>query len=215
MYIPPHFAEERPEVLAAFIRRYNFALLSIADSAGSLQAVHLPLLLRAASTTGERPEHGVIMGHVARANPIWQLFDGSREALAVFSGPHAYVSPSWYVTRPQVPTWNYTAVHAYGAPRVVEDEAFSLSLLEELVQSSEAATKAAAPNHRVWEMQSEMDYVHKLLPGILSFEMPIRRLEGKFKLNQNRGADNRAGVISALERIAPDVAELMRDVEDA
>ena len=114
MYIPKSFQVTDPEVLAAFIRAHSFAtLVSAVD--GTPFATHLPLLL----------DQGTLLGHVARANPHWQAFDGQREALAIFHGPHAYISPTWYATGPAVPTWNYAAVHVYGAPRLIEGEALA------------------------------------------------------------------------------------------
>src|SRR5262245_40606747 len=120
MYTPRHFSESDPATLHSFMRRFSFGLLIAGGNEGSgPQAAHLPLSWRPQSRDGAAAEHGVLAAHVARANPIWRTFKASEggdghEALCVFQGPHAYVSPRWYVTEPQVPTWNYTAVHAYG-----------------------------------------------------------------------------------------------------
>lgn len=229
VYIPPYYRQDNPVVLRAFMQRHSFALLSIA-AAGRVHAVHLPLLWRQADSSGQLHGHGVLAGHVARANPIWQAIDGEAEALAVFSGPHAYVSPRWYVTRPQVPTWNYTTVHAYGVPRIVDDPAWIGAQLEELVEKYETQTAEAyaaataagerggtdyAPQHQPWSIDEEPEYAQRLLGGIVAFELPIAELQGKFKLNQNKSAEDRAGVIAGLRSLgesqADSMAELMID----
>src|SRR5688572_2480299 len=114
MYVPKHFSESDPETLTGIVAAYGFATL-VTDVDGAPSATHVPLLLEGNCAPGGR-----LVGHVARANPHWRSFDG-RTALAIFHGPHGYVSPRWYATSPAVPTWNYAAVHAYGAPRVIDD----------------------------------------------------------------------------------------------
>jgi transcriptional regulator len=127
MYIPKAFHVSDRSVLDAFITHNSFAtLVSTVD--GTLYATHLPLIF---DRTPSSP--GVLLGHVARANPHWRAFDGHQEALAIFHGPHAYISPSWYATSPAVPTWNYAVVHAYGVPHVVEDDAWLAHLVDRLV----------------------------------------------------------------------------------
>lgn len=186
MYLPASFEVTDPEKLAEFIHRYSFATLMTATD-GVPFATHLPLLLRRKAGTS-----GVLVGHVARANPQWRQFVNDTESLAVFSGPHAYVSPSWYETELAVPTWNYLAVHAYGVPRVVEDEAWLETLLDEMVQRYET------DRPRPWPNQLPADFRSNLLRSIVGFEMPIARLEGKFKLSQNRPEQDRANVIQEL-----------------
>ena len=117
MYIPPSNAESRPEVLHDFMDAHPFATLVTASSEG-LFATHLPLVLD--RTLGS---HGTLQGHVARANPHWRSFESGREALVMFQGPHAYISPRWYTPGNHVPTWSYTAVHVYGTPRLVTEPA--------------------------------------------------------------------------------------------
>lgn len=114
MYLPESFAERDPDKLHAFIREHSFATVISSDGDG-LTASHIPLLLETGSG------NGVLIGHLARANQQWRLFDGNHETLIVFQGPDAYVSPAWYETELSVPTWNYAAVHAYGFPSVVDD----------------------------------------------------------------------------------------------
>jgi transcriptional regulator len=204
MYYPDAFRITDRATLLDFMRRNDFADL-IVTSDGRPAVTHLPLLA-AESADGS----AVIRGHVARANPVWRSFTGVGEALAVFRGPHAYISPEWYETRPAVPTWNYAVVHAYGSPRVVEDPAAVMAMLSDLVDRHEsrgdAGARAARPTE-FWE---------RLAAGIVAFEMPVSRLEGKFKMSQNRPAADRAGVIAGLERSGDHtdraVAAMMREL---
>jgi len=182
MYIPTAFRAEDRAALYDLIDRHGFGtLVTVLD--GTPFATHLPWLLDRA--------RGVLLGHVARANPHWKTLDGTAEALVIFQGPHAYVSPSWYTVAPAVPTWNYAAVHIYGVPRLL-DETELLDLLGRLVSQYESGRE------RPWMMDLPDDYQSKMLRAIVGFEVPISRIEGKFKLNQNRSAEDRAGVIEAL-----------------
>ena len=183
MYVPEHFAERDVGALHAFVRQHGFALLVTAQG-GAFEASHVPLWLDA-----ERGRHGTLVGHVARANPHARAFDGVTRGLAVFSGPHAYVSPTWY-ERPSVPTWNYLAVHAEGVLRPLSDpEAVRLALLRLTEQYEGSGGFAAVPG----------DLVERLVRGIAPFELEIETLSGKAKLSQNKTAADRAGVIAALE----------------
>ena len=200
MYVPKAFREDDVARLHGFLRAWSFALL-VTDVDGEPVATHLPLVLdeRAA------PD-GRLIGHVARPNPQWRAFDGRRQALAIFSGPHAYVSPTWYATAPAVPTWNYAAVHAYGRPRV----------LEGLDATRDAVARLVAVHDPAWRLADQpADFIAGMLRGIVAFEMPIERLEGKLKLSQNRPAADRPGVVRALRSGgAPGraVAELMEEL---
>jgi transcriptional regulator len=195
VYIPRHFAVEDQETLYGVMRENSFATLITAGD-GEPFATHLPLLV----------EDGMLIGHMAKANPHWKLFDG-RGALAIFQGPHAYVSPRLYVTSPNVPTWNYITVHAYGKPDVIED-------------SDEAATvlyKSMALYDPTMQLDGAFhEYLQKQLPGIVAFTMPIDRLEGKFKLNQNKKPEDRKAVIEKLssssDPLELEVAKAMRDL---
>jgi transcriptional regulator len=208
VYSPPYYREDDPTVIRALLREHPFALLVASGEAG-VEAVHLPLLYHDEPAVLELHPLGMLRGHVAQPNPIWRSFDGKREALAVFSGPHAYVSPAWYASSPQVPTWNYTAVHAYGAPRIVDDVDLVRAHLHEMVARLEAG------NSPPWSaaVGGALDYMERILPGLVAFEMPITRLEGKSKLNQNKRPADRAGVIAALagsdDSGARGIAELM------
>ena len=200
MYVPKAFREDDVARLHGFLRAWSFALL-VTDVDGVPVATHLPLVL---------DEHGApqarLIGHVARPNPQWRSFDGTRQALAIFSGPHAYVSPTWYATAPAVPTWNYAAVHAYGRPRVLEGPEATRDAVARLVEIHDPAWRLA---------DQPAEFIAGMLRGIVAFEMPIERLEGKLKLSQNRPAADRPGVVRALraggaaERA---VAELMEGV---
>lgn len=202
MYLPKSFEVTDPDKLAEVMRRFSFATL-ITTTDGVPFATHLPVLHRTLAGTA-----GVLVGHVARANPQWQHFANETESLAIFSGPHAYVSPTWYATELAVPTWNYIAVHAYGVPRVVEDEEWMEALLDEMVQRYESNRPQPWPN------QLPDDFRRNLLKSIVGFEMPITRIEGKFKLSQNRLAQDQVNVVGELSSSAnPDaraVADWMR-----
>lgn len=186
MYLPTSFAVAEPDKLAEVMRQFSFATL-VTTAAGVPFATHLPVLYRPQAETA-----GTLVGHVARANPQWQHFADQTDALAIFSGPHAYVSPSWYATELAVPTWNYIAVHAYGSPRVIEDETWLIELLDEMVARYESTRP------RPWPNQLPDEFRRNLLKSIVGFEMPISRIEGKFKLSQNRPAQDQANVFREL-----------------
>lgn len=206
MYVPAHFSETRREVLHELIRANSFGVL-VSQTESGLFATHLPFLLDA-----ERGEHGVLRAHMAKANPHWRSFgvaSAEGEALAIFSGPHAYVSPSWYEAERAVPTWNYAVVHAYGRPRIVEDPKEIRRLLDATVDEFESAFERPWSTARLPE-----EYLSGMTNGIVAFELPITQLEGKFKLSQNRPQRDRERVIAALQAQGdPDgvaVAERMR-----
>jgi transcriptional regulator len=184
MYVPASFRVDDRDVLLDFIDRYAFATLVTVEG-GVPTANHLPLLL-------DR-ERDVLLGHVARANPQWRACDGVTEALAVFQGPHAYVSPSWYTVAPAVPTWNYAAVHVTGAPRAFDDEDRLADLLARLV------AKYESPRAAPWTYDPPEDYHRMQLRAIVEVELPLTRIEGKFKLGQNRGRDDRLGTVAGLD----------------
>ncbi len=187
MYIPKAFREDDTATLHKLMRDYSFATL-ITQQNGVPLASHLPFLLDA-----ERGTYGTLLGHMARGNSQWRTFEENREVLVIFQGPHAYISPSWYEVEPAVPTWNYAVAHAYGVPRLIEDKTELYDLLRTLVQTYEAGFE------KPWAFESlPDDYVQKMMQGIVGFEIPIARLEGKFKLNQNRSTTDQARVAAAL-----------------
>jgi transcriptional regulator len=184
MYIPPHFSETDPAIVTRLIQEHGFAVL-VSGIGDALTATHLPL-----SYHPEIGSHGVLRGHVARANEHWRQFAPGGPALAIFSGPHAYVSPRWYQPGTSVPTWNYEAVHVYGTARTYDGEAALRPILEELTaQYDPLWTVAALP----------ADYVARMTRAIVGLEIEIDRIEAKRKLNQNRSAADIAGVVAALE----------------
>ncbi|HTK78756.1 MAG TPA: FMN-binding negative transcriptional regulator [Gemmataceae bacterium] len=201
MYVPPHFAVSDTARLHDLIERYSFGLL-VSQVGGVPFASHLPFLLD--RTAGP---HGALFGHVARANPHWRELAG-QTALAVFSGPHAYVSPTWYEAENVVPTWNYVAVHASGRAEVLEDRAALL----DIVQRSVAVYESAMP--RPWIFDSSSPYAGRQLGAIVGFRIEIERLEGKWKLNQNHPVERRKKVADVLGGQRGDdaraVAEMMR-----
>ena len=189
MYVPAPFAFPPHQRGALFdiIDTHPFALMTVATG-GTLDAVHVPLLI-----DRERGAYGTLRGHVARANPIWQAFGG--DALVVFHGPHAYVSPDWYTTPGLVPTWNYVAVHAYGVPQVIAEPDRVLALLADLSATAEATLAPKPP----WTLDKVPTAARDaLLGGIVAFEIVVTRLEGKQKLSQNRQPADIAGVETAL-----------------
>ncbi len=188
MYNPPTFRVDDPGKLAGFIERHSFATLITHDGAAPF-ASHLPMLFHA-----DQGSHGTLVSHMARANPQWQHFASGSEVLAVFHGPHSYVSPSWYQTEPAVPTWNYATVHAYGVPRIFSGHEQVVALLGETVSAYESGF--ASP----WHGELPGEFRDKLIQGIVAFEIPVSRIEGKFKLGQNRPAADIQGVFNELSR---------------
>lgn len=188
MYVPKHFAEPDMEACHGFIREYGFGvLIGVID--GAPFATHLPFLLDEG-----RGAKGTLMAHMARANPHWQGFAAGGRSLVIFQGPHAYVSPSWYAAREKVvPTWNYVAVHAYGTPRINEDEGASRAHLERLVAAQEAGLDPQ------WRLDSQPEgFVEAMVKGVVAFELPIDTLEGKWKMSQNRAPEDRTSAAAAL-----------------
>ncbi|MCG8563023.1 MAG: FMN-binding negative transcriptional regulator [Hyphomicrobiales bacterium] len=210
MYVPPHFREERVEVLHDLIRAHSLATL-VTLGADGLTASHIPMLI-----DPEPAPYGTLKGHFARANPHWQDISSEVEALAVFSGPQAYVTPSWYPTKQEtgrvVPTWNYAVVHAYGRIETYTDPDRLLALITSLTDHYER--ELAAP----WAVSDAPDdFVQRQLRAIVGIEIPVARLEGKWKVSQNRNAADRAGVAKGLSASADaedrSVAALVSDVD--
>ena len=188
MYTPTHFKEEDTETLCAFMREHPFATLVSNDSEGPT-ASHIPVEVK------QDPDGaGIrILGHLARANPHWRSFGSDEGSLLIFHGPHEYISPDWYESKNLVPTWNYAAVHAYGRIRVVEGAADVRVILDELVDRFES--KRATP----WVNQLDEDFMQKLQAAIVAFELEVERLEGKFKLSQNRLMLDQQAALTRLE----------------
>jgi transcriptional regulator len=202
MYTPSHFQIDDRNTLNAFMRQHSFATI-VSHDGQVPQATHMPVLLN--PTQGS---HGCLLSHMARANPQWRHFSNT-EVLVIFTGPHAYISPAWYVTEPAVPTWNYTAVHAYGIPRIVTDHDRFVQMLHDLVEFYEAEH----PNR--WHGTLPAEFRDGLMKGIVGIEIEITRLEGKFKLSQNRPQDA-PSVIAMLEnspnQTDRDTAKMMKQL---
>lgn len=185
MYIARHFMEDDPETLHEIMRENGFALL-VSSGGDEPMATHLPLTL---DTDGAV----TLCGHMAKANHHLEILARNSNAMAVFWGPHAYVSPSWYETGPAVPTWNYVAVHAYGNVSLVDDPAELEAMVSDMVHEYEDERETP------WRMEDlPEDFRARQLNGIVGFRMKIDRLEGKLKLSQNRPAADGARVANAL-----------------
>ncbi len=179
MYIPKAFEIDDPTVTLAFMRAHNFATL-VSHGPNGLEASHLPFIVRR-SDEGATTLHA----HLARANPQWQHFDGSTEALVIFQGPHAYVSPTLYETHPSVPTWNYQVVHASGTPSIVDDpEGMRAHVLALIAQHEEGSQTP-------WSPELPENYLQSMLRQIVAIRIEVTKVETKFKLGQNRSRVDR------------------------
>lgn len=188
MYLPRHFAGDEP-VGREVMQAHSWALLMTTDEAGVPFATHLSLLWQ-----DDGSAHGSLIGHLARANPHGKLFERPAESLALFWGPHAYVSPTWYAPGPKVPTWNYVTVHAYGRPQVIEDTPGALDVLAKLSAAYEGTDPSSWNLDRLPPGNAEAQ-----TRGIVAFRMPLARIETKIKLSQNRDLGDRTRVIARLE----------------
>lgn len=205
MYIPRLNAVTDAAVIDDFIRANNFAIVVTASpeaSNGEPLATHLPLEL-ITRADGQR----LLIGHFAKANPHWRAFAIGQPVLAIFAGPHTYISPRWY-GHPEVPTWNYMTAHAYGQPRVIEDEGELRASLSRLVRQHEGDSG--------YTLEGLPEKVAAQIHGVVGFEVTVTRIEAKFKLSQNRQPADYASVIAHLQQ-RPDsqshaVAEAMRDL---
>ena len=203
LYVPPLFKEDRIDVLHAAIRGSGLATL-VTLTADGLIASHVPMLL-----DPDPAPYGTLLGHVARPNPQARGAVPGVQALAIFQGPDAYITPSWYATKRAngkvVPTWNYVTIHAYGPVEFFDDTERLRSIVTRLTEREELAR--AEP----WAVtDAPADFIDGMLKGIVGFALPIARLEGKWKMSQNRPAQDRAGVVAGLEADGvEDVAELI------
>ncbi|MDE1182015.1 FMN-binding negative transcriptional regulator [Paraburkholderia sp.] len=191
MYMPAHFAENRPDVLHRLIADEPFGALVTLGPNG-LDANHLPFEFDAA-----QGEHGTLRAHVARANPVWQEAANQPDALVIFQGPAAYISPSWYPgkqeTHRQVPTYNYMVVHAHGRIVVHDDEKFVRGLVARLTRKMEASE--AQP----WKMgDAPADFIEQMVGAIVGIEIEVTRMVGKWKLGQNKASADRLGAANTL-----------------
>jgi len=206
MYIPKHNEETRVDVIDRLIRSHPLATL-VTMSAAGLFATHLPLVLR------REGEQAILRGHMSRANRQWREFNPEVQALAIFSGPEHYITPNWYpekaATGKVVPTWNYAVVHAYGPLHVIEDPAWLLTHLNSLTNPHEASSPTP------WKVSdAPAGYVEAIAKGIVGIELPIARLEAKWKVSQNQNEQTRASVSQGLQALETESGLAMRDLVD-
>lgn len=207
MYQPPHFREERLEVLHALIRAHPLGTL-VTLAASGLIANAIPFLVDA------EPSPGVLRAHLARANSQWQDFDAAVGALVIFQGAESYITPSWYPTKAAtgkvVPTWNYVVVHAYGPLRVVQDRDWLANQIGALTRLQESAR----PNP--WKVgDAPAPFVEAQIKGIVGIEIPLTRIEGKWKVSQNRPEADRRGVAEGLALAGDEVSREMAALVEA
>jgi transcriptional regulator len=205
MYIPRHNRVEDVSLLYQLMEHFSFATLVSID-AGVPVATHLPFMIEPPQDGGQ----GKLICHLARANKQWKTFALDQEVLVIFQGHHAYISPNWYDPPvPQVPTWNYMVVHAYGVPHIIDSERQITDMLRRLVEKHESGFE------KPWQMDLPADYLHSQIQAIVALEIPITRLEGKFKLSQNRNAADYARVVEGLSSSSDPVeralGEIMRE----
>lgn len=191
MYVPKHHEESDVSVLHALVKAHPLATW-VTQGDDELIANHIPFLLHAT-----RGKHGTLVGHVARANRVWQSFSTTVNSVVVFQGVETYITPSWYPSKHAhgnaVPTWNYAVVHAHGVPRAIEDREWLLAHVNQLTDVHEA--KQALP----WKVSdAPHDFTDRLLHSIVGIEIPIERLVGKWKVSQNRPEPDKLGVVAGL-----------------
>lgn len=205
MYTPSFNREEDLPTLRAFVREHSLCALVTKGSSG-LMASHLPMVLHE-GTEG----FGVLRGHLARANSQWREFGAEDEVLGIFTGEQHYVSPAWYPAKQEhgkvVPTWNYVAVHVYGTVRVVEDAEWLLEHLNALTDKHEGAMPAP------WKVSdAPEDFIRKQLAGIVGVELTVMRVEGKWKVSQNRNDEDAKGVVEGLASLGTPDADAMSEL---
>lgn len=210
MYVPPYYPEERPEVLAAAVREIQFTMLVTCGLAG-FQISHLPTVLK----------EGVdgtwtLEAHIARANPHWKFAGMEAPSVAVFQGPQAYISPSWYASKTEhgkvVPTWNYIAIHAHGQLDVIDDEEWLLAHLNELTDANEKGR-----DHPWMVGDAPSDYIETMTKAIVGLRLRVTRIEASWKMNQMKPESDRLSNIIGLEAEprGQTVADVMRALESS
>ena len=189
MYVPKHFAETDPAFIKSFVQQNAFGTLVNWDGK---RPIATQLLM---NIKGTPPSELVLNGHMAKMNPQWKVFDERSEALALFEGPHAYISASWY-SIDSAPTWNYVTVHAYGTPRIVEGRKELYGLLKELVDSQEGRF----PEQRRYKIESmPKDMLENMMNSIVGFEIHVTHIECVTKLSQNRSNKDYDHIIHMLK----------------
>lgn len=184
MYIPPYYHETDELKLTGFMREHSFAIVVSAQQSNA-RATHLPFVLE------KRNDKIFLISHLAKANPQWKEFNDN-ELLIIFHGPHGYVSPSNYEKKQNVPTWNYIAVHAYGKASLIEEPTAVIDVLEKMILNYESEY------FKQWKELSD-DYKYNMIKGIVAFEVEVSRLEGKFKLSQNKTPNEQHAIAKGFE----------------
>jgi transcriptional regulator len=206
VYIPTDYRVDDERRLWEVVRDHSFATLVSAADGEAPMATLVPHLVVTDPDGGHR-----LWAHMARANPQWRTFEPGRQVLSVFRGPDAYISPSWYVNGPYVPTWNFVAVHVYGVPRLLgpDDQAEKRWVLEQTVEQHERGREAP------WRLDVPEPFLLSLMEEVVAFEIDVRRIEGQFKLSQDKPEADRRGVIAGLAATddpgARHIARLMQD----
>jgi len=185
MYIPPYYREKDEQKLIGFMQAHNFANL-VSSVKNVPMATHLPFVIE------KREDKLFLVAHMAKANPQWESFT-ENELLIIFQGPHAYVSPAYYEKQQNVPTWNYIAVHAYGKAKIIDKEEDVMSLMERTIHTFEKGF------YEQWKSLSP-EYVSGMLKAIVAFEIEVSKLDGKFKLSQNKTKNEQSTIITAFEK---------------
>jgi transcriptional regulator len=197
MYIPKHFDQTDTGELHALMRARPLATL-VTQTSDGLDANHIPLHLSLDPAQPEAP--GILRGHVARANPLWKLSDRT-QVLAIFHGPEAYITPSWYPTKMEtgkaVPTWNFAVVHAHGTLNVIDDAAWLRTHLNALTDSQESDF-----DHPWQVADAPADYIDNMIKAVVGIEIVITRLQGKWKVSQNQPTQNQAGIVTGLQAVS-------------
>ena len=210
LYQPDLFKEERIEIMHALMRAHPFAtLVTVGGEESGPEANHLPLVLHAGENDGDG--QGLLRGHVARGNPLWQELDRRVDALAIFHGPQHYITPSWYPSKAEhgkvVPTWNYAVVHAYGRLSFFDEPARLLEHVGALTAQQEAGFD------QPWSLaDAPAEFLEQMVKGIVGFELTISRLEGKSKMSQNRAPADRVGVVDGLTSVGTPTARAVADL---
>lgn len=202
MYIPAHFKETDYKKIISFIKEFNFGILASTNSDNKVIATHIPFIIN------EKENGFTIKTHIAKANQQWKSFTDSKEVLAIFSEPHAYISPKNYIKNESVPTWNYMAVHVYGIPKLLESFDERLALIEETINEFEPEFM------QKWKALPDK-YRNGLLNGIVAFEVEVKSIEAKSKLSQNRMPEERENIINSLSQSGDPgkvkISELMKN----
>jgi transcriptional regulator len=203
VYTPHHFKESRIDVLCALMREMPLATLIMVDQQGNIDANHVPLQI----APGRDDSQLRLRGHVARANPLWQLAASGRDCLAIFQGAQSYISPRWYASKADhgkvVPTWNYAVVHARGHICAVDDDIWLQAFLQSLTDEHEARVQTGAP----WQVSdAPAEYINPLRKAIVGIEIEITSLGGKWKTRQNQPAKNLPTIVAGLQQHAVDTS---------